>query len=113
MGVTLKARCLSCNYEAVARLQTDMDSGTVPPVSWPHACLNCGSVVTADLGTRQPQCPECRSSSVVAYEVMSAQKIASDEAAYRKAHTGLVTQKHFCPRCSLAQLKFVDVGLWD
>jgi ribosomal protein L37AE/L43A len=113
MGVILKARCQSCNYDAVARLQTGIHTDTVPSVSWPHACLNCANVVTADLKSNHPRCPDCKSSSVVAYEAVSAQKIVSHEAACLKAHTGLLTKRHFCPRCNLAQLKFVDVGLWD
>lgn len=111
MGLLVKAKCDACHYEVFLHVSSEAATHVDTPYEWPHACLRCRSVVSADLGRANNRCPNCGHSAVVAYEADRLNSAAKRGLQLQDAHVSLRKNRQYCPCCGRPQLRFMDIAV--
>lgn len=119
MGSAVTAVC-KCGYEETFTIGGGMETFK-KLCAFPALCKKCKRIVSANLLSKHPKCPKCKSTRIVPYD--------QDELRKRKGrHTvaewcmeeelgrklALTDGRYYCPACGKFELTFDDAGIdWD
>jgi hypothetical protein len=114
-GSIIEANC-SCGYTETMNLGGGK-ANYKTFCGFPYYCKDCKILFRFNYLTEEKNCPNCKSSNVIAYNDDSMREHISNKVVFgwniNDIKLELTDDNYLCPKCQKFTLKFSEIGNWD
>lgn len=111
MSTIHEATCRSCGYNTSVTTGVGFSDADGKRYLWPFSCEKCNELVTANLLSSAPRCPQCRTRKIrplTGAVVGTPPLLETDE-----TEDPLLAHPHLCPKCGNKTLTLEVYGMAD